>query len=274
MAGSGTLVVASATGLPATGTFRLRLGNIAGTIVRVDSRVGTTLTVTVEQDDGNANVGDTVTLVVTAGGLLQLKADAIAGAGGGLPWLPSLAALDQSGWAWTNQGGASIVQANGIVLFTVPSAVGENLRLRTVAVPATPYTFTALLIPNPMFELSFQNFGLCLRESGTGKLISIHLEGLTTNTIMRIRKNTNPTTISSSFATSPLIVPPFLFLRVGADGTNVTFEYGFDGRNFAMLLSEAKATFFTTAPDEVGLSAQNFNSGIDARCSYVSWVQG
>jgi len=43
-AGSGTLVVASATGMPATGNFRIRLGNVAGSILRVTARAGTTLT--------------------------------------------------------------------------------------------------------------------------------------------------------------------------------------------------------------------------------------
>lgn len=75
-AGSGSLVVADATGMPTTGNFRVRLGNTAGSILRVTARSGTTLTVDVEQDDGNASVGDTVTLVGTAGAMLALKKDA------------------------------------------------------------------------------------------------------------------------------------------------------------------------------------------------------
>lgn len=82
-AGSGTLVVADATGMPAIGNFRVRLGNAAGSILRVTARAGTTLTVDVEQDDGNAVVGDTVTVGPTAAAMLALKADAIAGGGGG-----------------------------------------------------------------------------------------------------------------------------------------------------------------------------------------------
>ena len=76
-AGSGTLVVASATGFPAIGTFRVRLGNVAGSILRVDSRSGTTLTVVAEADDGNAGAGDTVTIVLSAGAMEQIKTDAV-----------------------------------------------------------------------------------------------------------------------------------------------------------------------------------------------------
>src|SRR5262245_15926630 len=72
-AGSGTLTVASATGMPATGTFRLRLGNSAGSILICTARAGAVCTVSVEQNDGNAAAGDSVKLVNTAGAMSQLK---------------------------------------------------------------------------------------------------------------------------------------------------------------------------------------------------------
>lgn len=108
--------------MPATGTFRLRLGNLAGTILRVDSRVGTTLTVTPEEDDGNADAGATVSLVVTAGAMEQLKADAIAGGGsGGSPRIfqngvdaPTTGTVAETLYTYTLPGGTLVADGDAL----------------------------------------------------------------------------------------------------------------------------------------------------------------
>src|SRR6266702_4955160 len=60
---------------------------------------------------------------------------------------PLRTALDQSGWSWLNQGGASVSQGSGIVRLNLASEGTENIRGRFTAAPATAYTITALFLP-------------------------------------------------------------------------------------------------------------------------------
>jgi hypothetical protein len=140
--------------------------------------------------------------------------------------------------------------------------------------PATPYKFAAFIKPNPMYAISEAGFGLCLRESGTGKLISAGIRGFTTSTRTTVRKNTNPTSFASNVADSDIVpMAAGFFVRVGADGTLVTAEFSFDGVNWFTALSEAKATFFTTAPNEVGIVSMLNTTGLTVGASYLSLVQ-
>lgn len=260
VAASGTLVVASDTGLPATGTFRLRLGNLAGTILRVDSRVGTTLTVTVEQDDGNADAGDTVTLVVTAGAMNQLKADAIAGSGGGsgLPWWPTgLTPIVTGDYAWVNQGTTVLDDTHGFTRLLLPSA-STSIRARVKTAPATPYVIEAVVWVR---EVSASKYaGLCFRESGTGELTIAYV--LPTNNLLNVINFTDPTTFSASAASGTILgsligsfVP--IFVRIRDDGTNLFFaasRQGFYYDDFAEL-SIARTSFMAGGPDQVGFFA-------------------
>jgi hypothetical protein len=270
-AGSGALVVASDAGLPATGTFRVRLGNTAGSILRVDSRSGATLTVTAEQDDGDADVGTSADIVLTAGAMNQLKADAIAGSGSGgsgLPGWPTITPLDQSSWSWVNQGGAAISQANGIVLMTAPTDGGTNVRFRKTTAPATPYTVTVLCQPNPIFANTIHGIGF--RESATGKLVGISLRTAAGDVrpLISARKQTNPTTFSAQDESGQVFYPGPTFFQITDNGTNIILATSWDGRNFTTRLSEARGTFFTTGPDEYGLWLENF-SGADIGMSVL-----
>lgn len=281
--GGASISVTSAAGFPTTGVFRVRLDNANKTIYRVDSVAGTTFAGGAEVNDGNANNGATVVQVISRQSLERLiqspdtsSLHAPSGVSAADFYGPTwkLPPLDQSGWTWTNQGGASITQSNSLVYFSVPTAATENLRLRTVAAPATPYKFAAALFPNPMFQVNFQLFGVCLRESGTGKVVSLLLECLTTGWQISQRKNTSPTVVSTTGTTGlQILFGPVLWLRVGADGTNITLEHSSDGLNYTTRLSEAKATFFTTAPDEVGIVGLNFNSTVTQGADYLAWVQ-
>jgi hypothetical protein len=182
--------------------------------------------------------------------------------------------MDQSTWGWTNQGGASVSQANNIVYFTIPSAVGENIRLRSVTAPATPWKRATKMVPNPMFQLDFQLAGMCLRESSTGKIMSVFLQAQASggnNTFISMRKNTNPTTFSSAAASNsiPSAAPP-IFFRVGDDGVNVSLEYSFDGFFYTSFVNELRGAFFTVGPDQFGISGLNLNSTVSLSVSYLS----
>jgi len=277
--GGSSISVVSAAGFPTTGVFRVRLGNAGKTIFRVDSVSGTTFTGGAEANDANASAGDTVVCVATRGGFERLLQSPDAGglhAPSGVDGadlygpLWKLKPLDQSGWAWVNQGGATVTQANGLVRLLAPTNGATNLRVRKVAAPSQPYTITAMLIPNCMF--GNVEFGVLLRESATGKLVIMGLRTPASDPrpLFSARKYNSETSFNSQSETGQVMAFGALFLRVGYNNTNVKLAYSMDGVNFTTRLEEAKATFFTTAPDEVGIEVGNF-SGEDAAFSVASW---
>src|SRR5690242_1967894 len=120
--GGSSIIVTDASLFPTSGIFRVALGNANKTIYRVDSVSGTTFTGGAEEFDGNAAGGDAVVLVGSKGSaerFLQAptsaEVQAYSGALGvdryGPMW--KLTPMDQSGWAWQNQGSASVSQASG-----------------------------------------------------------------------------------------------------------------------------------------------------------------
>lgn len=254
-------MVADATGLPATGTFRLRLDNAAGTILRVDSRAGATLTVTVEQDDGNAAVGIAVTLVVTAGAMLQLKTDASAGGSGFTP-------LNTTGWTWVNQGGASVVVNGQVTTFLMPGTAGTNVRTIKTSTPATPWTVIAAVHHRTPANAVM---GLGLRESGTGKLYGFYLVPGTPT--LNVAKYTNQTTFSATAANPalPQILGSPLWLRIrdSVSGTALDFAYSYDGSFWTQIFTEARTTFMAGGPNEFGLLGDATAAG---DMSVMSWL--
>lgn len=276
-AAAGSISVTSASGFPTVGVFRVRLGNASRTIFRVDSVSGTTFTGAAEEFDANANSGDAVKIVgsraVAERWLQSPEASSIVSPSGvsaadtyGPIW--KLTAFDQSAWSWINQGSATVVQSGGVVYLSSTSAAGENSRIRQFTAPSTPYKFAFALLPNPGTAANFR-LGAQLAEVGTNKIISISLvEGPAVHVI----KHNSATSFSSApFQKTVGALGGPAFFRVGADGTNVTFEYSFDGLNWQTALSEAKATFFTTAPDRVGIIIMSTSSFVGA--SYLSMLQ-
>lgn len=259
--------------MPATGNFRVRLGNLAGSILRVTARAGTTLTVDVEQDDGNASIGDTVRLVNTAAAMEALKADAIAGSGGGggMPWWPTVVPVVGADFSWQNQGGATVTDANGISYLVAPPSPSTSLRVRSKATPATPWTVTALMSPN-FDNATRQEGGLLLRESGTLKVLVVRL---TINSGLLISTGPSLTSLTANpvVRTRSWMLAGPLWLRMGDDGTNLVFSISMDGRNFLELLSQLRTASFTVAPDQMGYFANDETNAIAAAISVFSWVQ-
>jgi hypothetical protein len=278
--GTTTLSVVSASGFPTVGVFRVRLGNAGKTIWRVDSVSGTTFTGAAEANDANATSGDAVKIVASkavAERFVQSpesgEARLISGVSAADFYGPShkLTALDQSGWAWVNQGGFSVTQASGIVYLAGPgSGAGNNVKLRSVAAPSTPYTITASVITFTGTGFSF--VGIALRHNSSGRFI--HIVPAQDRSIAVNRQNT-----ATSFASTAVTRASahggghLLFLRMRDDGTNVIFSYSSDGVNYTQLHSEARTSFINT-PDHVAISAGHEGTGPgDGGGSILSWVQ-
>jgi len=183
--------------------------------------------------------------------------------------------LDQSGWAWVNQGAAVVKQGTRTVRLTLASEASENIRGRFIAAPSTPYTITALIYAGPLNTTGLCNVGLAFREVSSQKIVYVAYAGNSNGAgpKFHVRKNTNATTNSSDVQSNPFIAASPTWVRIADTGTTITLSYSFDGENFTSLVSETRATFFTTAPDQVGIVIQNFGANIEIGGSIVSWVQ-
>lgn len=285
-----SITVASAALFPTTGVFRVALGNLTRTIFRVDSVAGTVFTGTAEAFDGNAATGNTVIQVGsrgTAERLLQSPESGEARAPSGISAvdfygpLYKLAALDQSGFAWINQGPAVLVQANGIVFIRSDgSGAASDVHIRKKAEPTPPFTVTACIITKPADGADGDGSGanwlaIIFRDSGTGKFSAFTADRDGSIQVVRYDDVNTVNGISATRTTAFRGMP--IWLQVEDDGVgNMIWRYSTDGINFETPIRSTGRTlggFYT--PDEVGfgLNAQGGLAAGDAGGSILSWLE-
>src|SRR5262245_21377914 len=269
-AGSGTLTVASATGMPATGTFRLRLGNSAGSILICTARAGAVCTVSVEQNDGNAAAGDSVKLVNTAGAMNQLKADAVASGTtfGGDPTIYT--------WAWVNQGAAAVTEANSAIWLVGVNDAAQNDRMRTKAHTA-PKRYRALLQYDILLNNGatvFSYAGLVMRESGTGKFIRLIGQSGTSN-VFAHQTMTSPTVFGATTASetrNAFFSGSRVHLEFEDNNVNLITRYSFDNaKNFVQVASVVRTAHMAGGPNEVGFMIGAVGSPGVGRVTVLGW---
>lgn len=176
-------------------------------------------------------------------------------------------------YAWTNQcAGCTIAtQVNGVWTFDFPNhgATTNSLSVFDTAIPAAPSSQVFRIVPSVPQVGNNGNVGLSLRESATGKIISISIQPNADTADCQggigqggpciwIGLWTNTTTFSSTPASSSLGTAPSLPLTItvavasGLTG-NITVSYSPDGgATTKQVYQAAKNTFFTTAPDKIG----------------------
>ena len=126
---------------------------------------------------------------------------------GGTAGLGTFVTPPTSGWAWTNQGTASVVATSDGSGFTlVKPAIGANVddySLYTRALPASRRVSIAMrvLAGGTMSSGQYPSGGICLLESGTGKFIAASIVGsgaAATGPFLQVQKYTNTTTYAGS----------------------------------------------------------------------------
>lgn len=172
-------------------------------------------------------------------------------------------------YTWQNQGTSTTSTAAGGIYVTYQ--VGAAFRSLVKSAPSTPYTVYAASIPH-FVNASNGNGRLCpvlFRESGTNKIVSIGVQAGTAGFV--VDKWTNDTTFSATSYSS--VTPgsydaPFYVVKAVADGTNIAFSISTDGKNFYQVFSEAKGTFFTSAPNQIGFGAWCDSTGTSSQTLY------
>jgi hypothetical protein len=176
------------------------------------------------------------------------------------PVLGDFAAVNQNDTVVTDESYGVVVEHN--------NTTSPDLSIWAKSAPATPYHVIVFLTLTPNYIVNGEmDAGITLRESATGKLmqLAIRFSALLTdsNQSVYVHKWTNATTFSSSAVEEldgmDALAATGVWLRIGDDGVNVTFDASADGARWRQLFSEARGTFFTTAPDQVGFGITTRN---------------
>lgn len=302
-----SLTVKSAVGFPTIGNFRII---VESEIMLVTDVQGKTFTVTRAQEGTSAASHDADIAVfhtLTAGALAQRDveqfgrgafADRDAAGQAGRLYLPTSGLLGHdtgSTWnsyplnrlkppvigafTWVNQGTATVTDTNGMTVLATPNvSSGENLRLLVKSTPSTPYTVTACILPqSPIYTSngSYAQFGLCWRDSSSGKIITYGWGMQNYPLSFSYDQWTNYTTISANQFqyTTPMFAP--FWIRLTDNGTTRLAEIGSsDGIVFTPVHTPVARTTFIT-PDQVGFFANSWktSNGLQRVISFLHWEE-
>lgn len=141
-----------------------------------------------------------------------------------------------------NQGSATwtVNRDKSVTLYAPPSA-GHNLRCWVQTAPATPWTRTVNL--RALLRAADQMAGLLFRESSTGRLHSINVDGAGDVSVIRW---TSPTVLSSTDAAATFSAGEDIWLRIEDDGTSRNFYLSNDHNfNRINMVSVVRTTFLT-----------------------------
>lgn len=302
-----TVVITSATGFPATGDFRILIDT---EIMKVTARSGTSLTVTRGAEGTTAashSDGATVTVILTADALVQLRQDAFinalatisqsgavsaipaANTGAGILYFPTdrnvFYRSNGSVWrpfgpifafeppvladfAWVNQGTSTITDETGYLTLKAPAGTGENYRL-LVKGYTTPKKVTACF-RTFMCNDNYNHLLLGFRNSSASRLLfAAHANA----SLLHAWRANSPTSFNALVATQTVFRhDPLIWMQVEDDGTTLYCRMGMDGRNWYTIYSEARTAFVNT-PDQFAWGVQTSSNDIPPIVQLLHWKE-
>lgn len=172
-------------------------------------------------------------------------------------------------YSWVNQGSAtSNVHKNGTMTLQAPAASSGGVHALVKSLPGTPWTAVARMSFS-CYNGAWQEAGLILRESGTGKLYKFGIQMPTWNQFLYYYAD------ATTYSTSLLVnghwgenVP--FWWKIADNGTNLTFGISQDGEVFDQTFSHARGTHFTTGPNQIGIGAQDRTNAMTCTVSLLS----
>jgi hypothetical protein len=174
--------------------------------------------------------------------------------------------LTQLNWEWVNQGGIATTTtlSTGAIVLATPGATGLNMRIRKRLMGSNT-SFRVGFVTNIVTTNSqVIGCGLVLRESATGKLANFEIRPGSSNQLF-IQHWSSPTAATANDLANAFIgfYQEQLFYRADLSGSNILYFTSAEGRNWNQILSIAKTTQFTTAPDEWGFMCwTNASTGV------------
>ena len=287
-----TVVVASATNFPSSGTFRIVIDS---EIMLVTNVSGTTFTVTRGQE-GTTAVGHTsgvgVIQSITSSGLDNYvknyamfdisSSRPVAGVKGryfrptdapveywddGTQWntvcreiaIP-YGPLNIGSWTTHNQGTSTFSQFGDIIQLTCPGSNGDNWRFIYKTLPTAPYTLVASIWMPSIAQLQYTSGCLGLYDTSSGKLKTMSLLADGTNMKLSVDYYTNDTTYNSLIYRGNTFVSAPVLFKIQDDTTNLTWSISYDGGNNYLQVAQTTNTDFVV-PNHVFLGMDNTYNG-------------
>jgi len=298
------LTVKSAAGFPIEGNFRIVIGSEIMLVTDVQGKVFT-ITRAQEGTSAAAHLADAAVFhVLTAGALAQREIEQFAtGAIGsrdaagqaGRLYLPTEGLVSQDNgslwdmmplarmtppasgdFTWVNQGSAAVADSKGMMVLTTPNVTsGESLRCLVKSAPGTPYEITvAMLALSPPYTTAsaMAQYGICWRESGSGKLLTYGWGMGSYPTTFNYTQWTSPTAVSSNILQASIAAYGPCWIRFADDGANRTVKVSWDGFNFVPVAAAQGRTTFLTA-DQVGVFANSWKTAnvLGRSISFLHW---
>lgn len=166
-----------------------------------------------------------------------------------------------SNFTWVNQGSATAVDRDGIVMQT-PDSSGDQLRMLVASTPGSSYTFRTT-VRGYVGTSNFYGFGIVVRDSASGKVITYMTKQ--DNSITADRWNSSSsylnavTALSSNLGSDRMSE---LHLGIQRDATNRLYQFSVNGYDWVTLISTANTDHITE--DQVGLLVFTNRSGASA----------
>lgn len=272
-----SITVADGSQFPSTGNFRLI---IESEILLCTARSTNTLTVQRGAEGSTAashSSGMNVVHIATSGGMERWSKDVDPMRGA----QPAFGVYNDAGdaplvaadFTSINFGTDTKTDQGQTILLNAQTQAGLSLAALVRSAPSTPYSIIAAFravgpVTSELDDVTM--FGLCFRESSTGKLIILgdgifaevaSLSSVGMARLWVIEKFTNPTTFSAAYKgpRSLLHVGPESWMKIEDDGTNLKFYVG-DGVSWVQLHSVSRTDFMAGGPNQVGWFARNQNN--------------
>lgn len=172
---------------------------------------------------------------------------------------------------WRNQGGASVSDNNAGFSIIAPSAGGAaNWRLRTRAAPSTPYTIRTLVSMTTKLPGVFASVAMGWDDGTKLHVIELSQRTSSPSPLIYVNRHTNVTTFSSSDVTGGISsAGNMIWLQLRDDGTQVHFEYSYDGVNFVTAFSHTKSGGYLANYNTICFGVNPF--GCDTVGTILSW---
>ncbi|MEI7578635.1 MAG: hypothetical protein WCJ58_01190 [bacterium] len=247
------------TSLDILGAFNLKAISAPGLSVATEGRIY--FDTTTKKFKVSENGGDYVNLVNT-----KFNPDTPPSSPNALDDEFDAAGLDAK-WTWINQNGATATLSQSQLLIS-KSVTGGDQDMSITQDVTFPSTITAKIAV--VGDATYYHWGgIVLRESSTGKLEDIVLMSRDNGWFyIWYRRMTNSTTFNAdvtnigAYVANSQTLP--IYLRATVTNTQIIYEWsslGIDG-SWVTLFTENKNTFFTTGPDEAGLSINAYNKPV------------
>lgn len=277
-----SIVVTAGSVFPSTGNFRLICES---EIMLCTARSTNTLTVTRGAEGTSAVAHNTLTpisQVLTLGAVEAYGRDNDPMWASNRPALGKLVndagttILTSSDFTAVNLGSGTVTDENGTILVRRPGHVGNSVHALVRTSPSTPYSYIAAfqaMTPLGAATVDRPNFGMCFRESGTGKLITFeHSVEAAQALNWRISTFTSPTSGTTTSAVSRMpYVGPVLWMKLQDDGTDLKYHLSVDGFNWIQVFSAGRTAHMAGGPDQVGWFVNNYENSVDILARLCHW---